>query len=215
VGNNGQYCVVDFNSAGDATVNVTVTIDSTGCTNESSYSVTVGSGNAPQPFVAYSFGEFVCLENIEDNVTSYQWGYDSKATLDSTILTGQINQVYANSNPDTLNNYYWVITEANGCFNKAYYNAQSLTGVTNTKAAVTDVKIYPNPTSNFINVEINSTLTGNINVELTDMLGQKIDALPAVNNKAVIDVSKLAAGVYIIDCYQGGVKISAAKFTKN
>jgi len=36
-----------------------------------------------------------------------------------------------------------------------------------------------------------------------------------LNNIATIDVSKLAAGLYVIDCYRDGVKIGAAKFVKN
>ena len=212
IGNSGQYSIVDFSEPGTTTIMVTATINSTGCNSESSVPVTVGTGSATQAYVVYSFGEFICLEN---NVTSYQWGYDNKATLDSTILVGQINQNYANSNPDTIHNYYWVITTQNGCSAKSYYNTPGATAISNVNEGTTDVKVYPNPASALVNVDITSTETGDVTVELTDMLGQKINEVPASNNKAVIDVSKLAAGVYIIDCYCGGIKIAAAKFIKN
>ena len=195
VGNNGQFCVVNFNAAGSAVVTLTVRIDSTGCISDSSYTVTVSSSTSSQPTVAYSFGEFICLQN---DVTSYQWGYDSKATLDSTILIGQINQSYVNSNPDTIHNYYWVMTDQNGCMKKAYYNGLSSTAVSTINDGFTDVKIYPNPTSDFIKVAINTTMAGSINVVVADMLGQKITEVPAVDNNAAIDVSKLASGVYIV-----------------
>jgi hypothetical protein len=48
-----------------------------------------------------------------------------------------------------------------------------------------------------------------------DMLGREISSTYAVNNKAVIEVSKLASGVYVIDCYRDGIKIGTAKFIKN
>jgi len=210
-GPTGQYSIVNFTEPGTATVMVTVTVDSTQCYSTSSLNVTVGDGTADQPYVVYSFGEFVCLEN---NVTSYQWGYDSKATLDSTILGGQINQNYANSNPDTVHNYYWVITGQNGCFMKSYYNGPSTTAISNVNEA-TNVTVYPNPTSNYINIDINSTVGGDVTIGLSNMLGQKMNEVPAKDNKATIDVSNLASGVYVIDCYRGGVKIAAAKFIKN
>ena len=211
-GSMGQYSLVDFTTPGSATVTLTVTIDSTGCNNTYSDVVTVGASAGEQPVVIYSFGEFICLQN---DVISYQWGYDNKVTLDSTILIGQVNQSYANSNPDTVHNYYWVMTDKSGCMKKAYYNGPSTTGVSNANNDFTDVKIYPNPTSDYINVDINTTMGGNVTVELTNMLGQKINAVPAMNNKAAMDVSKLASGVYIVDCYRDGVKIAAAKFIKN
>lgn len=211
MGETGQYSLVNFTESGNATITITAMITSTGCTSSSSQNVTVGSGTANQPYVVYSFGEFVCLEN---NVTSYQWGYDSKATLDSTLLVGQINQNYANSNPDTVHNLYWVITGQNGCFMKSYYNGPASTAISNVND-VTDVTVYPNPTSNYINIDINSTVAGNVTIELSNMLGQKLNVVSTKENKAMMDVSNLASGVYVIDCYRDGVKTAAAKFIKN
>ena len=211
-GSDGQYSLVNFTTAGDATVTLTVTIDSTGCNNSSSFVVHVGTSDGTQPNVIYSFGEFICLEN---DVTSYQWGYDNKQTLDSTILVGQINQSYANSNPDTVHNYYWVIANQGGCQRKAYYNGPLATTGVAAVSNSTDVKIYPNPTSDYLNVDITTTIDGAVQIEVMDMLGQKIGETAAMNNKALIDVSKLASGCYIVNCYREGIKIAGAKFIKN
>ena len=212
-GATGQYCIVDFTTPGNAIIKLTITIDSTGCQSDSSYMVTVGAGSGDQPFVVYSFGEFVCLQN---NVTAYQWGYDNKHTLDSTILIGQINQSYANSNPDTVNNYYWVMTNQGGCQRKAYYNLPAgPTGTANIDKSVTEIEVYPNPANSVVNVAITTAISGNMQVMVSDMLGRKINTAAVVNNKAAIDVSGLAAGCYFIDCYRDGIKIGAAKFIKN
>ncbi len=211
-GNNGQYCIVDFTTPGTAVITVTATIDSSGCIADTSYTVTVDNSTAPQPYVIYASGQFICLEN---DVTSYQWGYDSKATLDSTILIGQINQSYVNGNPDTLHNYYWVITKRGDCSNKAYYNGPVTTAVTDINSGATEVKVYPNPTSDYVNVEIAGVMGGKVTVAVLNMLGQEISTVNATNNKAVIDASKLAAGIYVVDCYRDGLKIGTAKFIKN
>ena len=48
-----------------------------------------------------------------------------------------------------------------------------------------------------------------------NMLGQEITRVGAANNKAVIDASKLAPGIYVVECYRDGLKTGTAKFIKN
>ncbi len=212
VSQGGQFCIVNFTTPGTAVVTATATIDSTGCVVAASYSVTVGSTASPLPYVIYASGQFICLEN---DVTGYQWGYDSKTTLDSTILVGEINQSYVNASPDTLHNYYWVMTTVDDCSNKAYYSGPVSTAVNDINYAVAEIKVYPNPTSDYVNVDVNSIAGGKISVSVLNMLGQEISNVNAVNNKAVIDAAKLAPGIYVVDCYRDGLKISTAKFIKN
>jgi len=212
VSQSGQYCIVNFTTPGTAVVTLTATIDSTGCASAATYSVTVGNAVSPLPYVIYTGSQFICLEN---DVTGYQWGYDSKTTLDSTILVGQINQSYVNGSPDTLHNYYWVMTAIDDCSNKAYYNGPVSTVVSDINNAVAEIKVYPNPTSDYVNVDVNSVAGGKISVSVLNMLGQEITRVSAVNNKAVIDAAKLPSGIYVVDCYRDGLKIGTAKFIKN
>lgn len=212
VSQNGQFCIVNFTTPGTAIVTLTATIDSSGCASAASYTVSVGTAVAAQPYVIYAGGQFICLEN---DVTSYQWGYDSKATLDSTILVGEINQAYVNGSPDTLHNYFWVMTTHDNCSNKAYYNGPVSTAVTDINGIGSDIKVYPNPTSEYVNVDVNSVAGGKISVSVLNMLGQEITRVSAVNNKVVIDAARLAAGIYVVDCYRDGLKIGTAKFIKN
>ncbi len=210
-GGNGQFCIVDFDAPGTAVVTLTAT-DSLGCTTDTSYTVSVGTSSSVQPYVVYAGGEFICLEN---DVTGYQWGYDVKTTLDSTILAGQINQAYVNAAPDTLNNYYWVMTTQGSCMSKAYYNAPAGTTAVVNIDGTTSVSVYPNPGTDHVNVDIKTTAMGKVLVTMADLLGKQISNSTAVNNKATIEVSKLAPGVYVIECYRDGLKIGAAKFVKN
>ena len=212
-GNNKQFCLVNFNSPGIAIVTLTAYIDGFNCNNKDSVVVNVDSfAVSDTPEVVYSNSVFVCQKAFED---SYQWGYDDAITLDSTILAGEINQYYFNSSPDFTMNYYWVITMHNGCMQKSYLNVPPGLSIKNIKDDFF-VKIYPNPTNfDYINVEINSYLGEELEIELLDMFGQKIKSLPKINHIGKIDLRGLASGSYLVVCYINGIKISTKKLIKN
>jgi hypothetical protein len=77
------------------------------------------------------------------------------------------------------------------------------------------MKVYPNPASSIINVEINSSVVGKLSVEVLNMLGQKVASQDVDYHKASIGVAELPAGAYLVDCYQEGVKIATTRFIKN
>ena len=210
-GNNGQYALVDFMTPGTATVTVQSNYAGyDGCIANGSYSETITSGaSVAAPGVIYVNGQFICLLNEN---SSYQWGYDNAITLQPTTLTGEINQDYNNSNPNFNLYNYWVMVTTGDCTQKAYYNAPA--AVTDVNGA-TDVKVFPNPANDVVNVEINTTVGGNMQVEMYNMLGQKVDTKAVVNNKASFNVTSLPAGCYIIDCFREGVKITSTRFIKN
>ncbi len=209
-GNNGQYAVVNFLTPGTSVVSVSSNVAGfDGCLSYGTYTVNVGTSASSTPGVIYVNGQFICLQN--DN-SSYQWGYDNAITLQPTTLTGEVNQDYNNSNPDFNLYNYWVMTTNGDCTQKAYYNRPAaVIDVNNT----TDVKVYPNPAKDVVNVEINTTVGGNMEVEMYNVIGQKLDTKAVVNNKASINVTNLPAGCYIIDCFREGVKISSTRFIKN
>ena len=104
-------------------------------------------------------------------------------------------------------------SSGNGCMQKTYYNTP-LT-VQNVNDETAGIKAYPNPASSQINVEITSSARGNIQLDVINMLGQKMSTVAATDNKAVIDVTQLSAGTYVIACYRDGVKVATTRFTKN
>jgi len=211
-GANHQNALVNFFTAGNAVVTLTANVNGFSCTSRNSIDVNVTNNQADVvPVVIYNNGQFICLQNNND---SYQWGYDDLTTLLSTVLNGEINQNYDNSNPDLYHKHYWVITNTGGCMQKAYYDDPP-TGLTNLNAGETDVRIYPNPATDNISIEVNTTATGKMQVEVLNMLGQRLAAQPLVNNKASINVESFPAGNYIVGCYLNGVKVANAKFTKN
>ena len=211
-GQNNQNALINFDHAGTSVITLNSNVSGYGCTiSSSSITYNVGSTAANNPQVIYYNGQFICLTNIS---SSYQWGYDDASTLDSTLIVGEIDQSYSNANPDFTDNHYWCMTSTpDGCLQKSYYNAP--TGVTQIQAGAVDMKVYPNPASSIINVEINSSVVGKLSVEVLNMLGQKVASQDVDYHKASIGVAELPAGAYLVDCYQDGVKIATTRFIKN
>jgi hypothetical protein len=209
-GNTGQYAIVNFDQPGTSVVTVSSSLTN-GCLAGNTYTVNVGSATSALPSVIFTNSHFVCLQN---DVTSYQWGYDDKYTLDSTLIPGAIDQSYFLDAPLFGNRNYWVMTKAsdNGCLKKAYYNAP--TGVTDINTGA-DMKLFPNPATSDLNVEISTPVTGQITLEVVNMLGQKLNTVQTQEHKTAINVAALPAGYYMVDCYINGLKIGAAKFIKN
>lgn len=209
-GSTGQYAVVSFPTSGSASVTLTVMTDATTCISSTTDVITVGEGTASSPEVIYFDNQFICRET---NVDSYQWGYDDANTLDSTVLVGETNQNYYAPYADMNGKYYWVITSKNGCMQKTYYNRPT-TSIDDV-AQEAGMKLYPNPASSMINVEISKNVMGDIRVDVYDMMGRQVQSAKAINNKATFNINDLAAGAYLVDCYSDGVKIAAARFIKN
>ncbi len=212
-GSNNQYAIVNFRTPGTSTVTITSNVNGYGCKISNSRTISVsGENSVDLPEVIYFNGQFICLKNGDG--VKYQWGYDDAATLDSTILGGEINQNYNNASPDFNNKRYWVMVTNSGdaCMQKAYYNRP--TGIEDINATSV-VNVYPNPASDVVNVEINASVGGDVQVELMNLLGQKLSVQNDVNRKTSINVASLPAGVYLIDCYMNGTKIATNRFIKN
>jgi endoglucanase len=76
--------------------------------------------------------------------------------------------------------------------------------------AVSKVKLYPNPTSNVLNIESVGTIQ---NIAIYNVLGQEV--MNKLTNKTLVslDISGLNAGVYIIKTAIDG-NVSSTKFIK-
>ena len=209
-GANSQYAIVSFIHPGIAYVTLTAGIAGTACSSQSTIMVTASTSVASVPTVSYFYNHFVCTPSDE---ASYQWGYDDATTLDSTILTGEINQDYVCVTPDYTNKFYWIMTSRDGCAQKTYYNAP--TAVQNINNDVVGISVYPNPADGIINVAISSTNHDQMQIDIVNMLGQKVASVLATDNKAAIDVAPLAVGSYMVVCYRNGIKVAGSRFMKN
>jgi hypothetical protein len=210
MGRNHQFALVTFNTPGTSVITVSSNVNDFGCNMFNSVTVNVGNTPAQNIAVIYTHNQFVCLQNDND---SYQWGYDDASTLEPHVIEGEVDQNYNNSNPDFNNKLYWCITHKGDCAQKAYYNLP--TGITNVNMDASSMKIYPNPANEIVNVEINSSVNGNMHVEVINVLGQKIDDQNVISHKASFNVGSLPAGCYLVDCYRDGIKVASSRFIKN
>jgi hypothetical protein len=104
------------------------------------------------------------------------------------------------------------MTTLGGCLQKTYYSVPTaLQNVNNASA----ISIYPNPANTNINVIITSATSGDIQVEILNMMGQKVSMTTAMDNMATINVAALPTGYYLVNCYRDGVKIAVSRFIKN
>lgn len=76
--------------------------------------------------------------------------------------------------------------------------------------AVSNVKLYPNPTSNILNIESVGTIQ---NIAIINVLGQEVMNKTANESLLSLDVSGLNAGVYVIKTVIDGT-VSSTKFIK-
>ena len=212
IGEGGQYCVVNFNTPGNAVVYLLIN-DSVGCGTNNGFAVTVSTAANINPEVIYFNQQLICKDADVDN---YQWGYDDMVTLDSSAIAGANDQNYSITDLDTANKHYWVITNHSGCTQKSYYNAPaSTTGITSVNDSQPEMKVFPNPAKEFINVQLLNLPGNSASITVTNMLGQKVSSAQVTGNNAAIDLAGLPTGMYMIECYSGGIKIAAAKFIKN
>ena len=205
-----KNALISFHNAGIASITLHAGITGTSCVSNNTMTVNVSSSVSEIPLVTYFNYHFICTPS---NESTYQWGYDDKLTLDSTILSGEINQDYLNSSPNVANKSYWAMTTSGGCSQKTYYNTP--TAVEDVSNGQIALSVYPNPATGLLYVEISSAAHGMMDVEVTNMLGQRIAITQGPDNKATVDVTSLSAGIYIVACYKDGVKLASTRFTKN
>ena len=100
--------------------------------------------------------------------------------------------------PDTSIEYYVTGTDSLGCSQKG---GQSLVVVIVSPLSIqnqepkTNIKIYPNPTTNFIQIEIEEITKTKV-FTLYDMLGKEVLTTTLSSSNQTIDVSQLARGNY-------------------
>ena len=212
MGKNHQYALVKFPKAGSASVTFTYTIGRTNCVVSKTIPVTVGaaSGAFSASTIIYADGQ---LQYLDNTVSTYQWGYDNYATLDSTLLPGATFQTYLLNNPDFNHNYFWVIVTKNGCSKKIYYNAPL--AVTNANTDHINMHVFPNPGSNIVHIELDTPQAFGGMVTLTDMTGRVVSSQPASGTNIEFNVTNLPSGCYLITCIREGMQFATTRFIKN
>jgi trimeric autotransporter adhesin len=114
------------------------------------------------------------------------------------LVVDSLNNIYIS---DFINSVVRVVRMPKGYYNATKKVQQGAEGIT----------VYPDPATDRINVTMNRSAGGAIQVELQNMYGQRLCLYPMKNNAATVDVSGYAPGCYLVNCYEDGVRVASAR----
>lgn len=137
--------------------------------------------------------------------SSYQW------FLNGDSISGATGPLYE---PAVSGNYQVVVTDSNGCEAESSILEYTLQVGVNELTEQSDFRVYPNPTSNQVNIEphLDDQI---IKVEVLDLLGRVVQSIPLANQKlAVINLDNLTKGAYEVRVHTVGGLIGAQKILK-
>lgn len=167
--------------------------------------VTVSLGNIP-PAPNFSFTvnqSEVSFTNLTNSGTTYSWAFGDGNT------STQTNPVH---NYTAVGNYNVVLTASNNCQSNVLSAPQtvniSVLGLGQNETAGS-FKLYPNPASRLMNIELNEQLLnygGRLSFDLINLHGQRVlttGSLDAAKSIHSLDVSELSNGIYFLRVTNG------------
>jgi uncharacterized repeat protein (TIGR03803 family) len=115
----------------------------------------------------------------------YQWRVcDSQLTI-----SGAVNQSYT-----APNGSYQCIVQSGNCVDTT--NCVTVTGVGIFEIQGYNFSLYPNPTNGLCVIEHN--YTGPVTIQVINILGEKLKEFNITGGRAQLDISDLAAGIYLV-----------------
>lgn len=158
-------------------------------------------------------GRHVFTYDANDRMLSDEWqywdvasaGFKSASRLQWTYNGyGQPTSYYSETfDPSTG---LWA-SEADDFFYRYYYQ-QFIPMSVDDKEAVADVRLYPIPASNIVNIDLSALKSGQRTLTMMDMQGKIVKQLQTTQIRESIDVSRLAAGTYILQINAQGEQVS-------
>jgi hypothetical protein len=74
-----------------------------------------------------------------------------------------------------------------------------------------EIRLYPNPTDNVLNVDHSSSVK---EIKVTDLNGAVISVTPATANRSTVNTSTLPAGIYFVQIVNADGSVSVSRFVK-
>lgn len=92
------------------------------------------------------------------------------------------------------------------------FDVSAYTGISSSKLEGVDIKAYPNPASSIVKFDVNFNKPMNVEIKLSNMLGQVVKTVDAANmsgkNTLEMNVSGLDAGIYFYTVSANGKSVS-------
>lgn len=126
--------------------------------------------------------------------------------------TGKLEIVHSNVNTLQVGLYQVIYQAVDGSGNVSLRHLRLVSVVDNTTGLKDidfgkSIKVYPNPTNGMFEVEFGSVLDGNSTIAIKDITGKTLlnfKGTDIVSNKLSVDLSNVAAGVYMVQVQSNG-----------
>ncbi len=123
---------------------------------------------------------------------NYSWSPSGQVGKTATGLTAGVYTVY--------------VTDANSCAATPQTVTLGTTTSLNESAMVSNLKVYPNPASSQVTVELQNNNTTPVSIVLTNVLGEEVytEAVAAGAFRSTINTASLPAGIYFMNVRTAG-----------
>ena len=166
----------------------------------------------------------VALANLPADYDMYL--YDKNQTLiGSSTNNGVLNEIVSYSSNTRKATYYIKVIGKNGAYNTLHcYNllvqvnnsagsASSKSSPTNEVTYISEKQsLYPNPASEFVYLNFNSSTEGPVNLQIVNSIGQLVKQQPVNTiegyNQVKIHVNDIRPGMYILRINKGDLNIT-------
>src|SRR5574343_181210 len=137
------------------------------------------------PIPAPSNGYIYCYSTVND-------------PFSANAITGTTTETYAelnNLSPNTT--YYFWVKSICGTTQTDWVSGSSFTTqmLTNESFSIKNLKLYPNPVKDILNLSFNNEITA---VSIYNLLGKEVVTKSVNSNETSIDVAGLASGTYLV-----------------
>lgn len=154
----------------------------------------------PDTSVTVSNNVLTAVESTEN--TTYQW---IDCQNNNTPISGATEQTFE---PAENGEYAVIVTSENGCSETSSCHVINTLSVKNNPMLDKQITLYPNPTSDKINVQTDLDIA---EVYLLDLQGKQLQT----SNLKEVDLSKLSSGIYLVKVKLKNNEIWTNKVIKN
>jgi hypothetical protein len=151
------------------------------------------------------YGGIMTPDSVGFYLADYRFGIDTAA--DYIISKWQWVDLTSLGNVDSLqfnlsssdNGAYGMNTPAYFCIDN-FTTANSPAGIQNMETETSSIKVYPNPASAMVNIDLSTIADNDIKLNITDVAGQIIHAENVISHSIVsLDMSSYTSGLYFIN----------------
>ena len=140
---------------------------------------------------------------VNGGTAPYQYQWDENTNNQTTNLATNL--------PPGV--YYVTITDANNCIT-TYNGAVGFTTSLENELGVNKFELYPNPTSDIFNLNIELSENQNFEIRLTDIAGKILESTKVLSTNdytQFMEVSNLTSGLYIVEIHFKNRKVVKKK----